>query len=90
MCERVGEQLGVVAERHSGETVVVVTSGGPVGASFMAFGSATNREAVEMAKAIRNTSLTSWVRHDRVWTLERRDEIPHLATATGDKPGEIG
>lgn len=37
MYERVGQRLRIIADERVGETVTAVTSGGPIGASFVAF-----------------------------------------------------
>lgn len=79
MYERVGQQLRTTAVQHVGETVVVVTSGGPVGASFVAFGGASFREGIAFTRATKNTSITAWVHDGRSWQLERDNETPHLS-----------
>ncbi len=78
MYDRVGQRLREVSQQHAGATVVIVTSGGPIGASFVTFGGASFQEGITFTRATKNTSLTEWHCDDRAWTLRRHNDTPHL------------
>jgi len=78
MYERVGQSLRTVAHEHAGGTVVAVTSGGPVGASFVAFANASYEQGIVLARETRNTSITEWRYTGRVWNLIRHSDAAHL------------
>ncbi len=87
---RVGTTLGEVAQRHEGETVVVVCHGGVIEGSFSAFGNQPLRRPFDVA--VENTSITEWCRTDGPpslggqvggvrWKLVRFNDAAHLAWA---------
>lgn len=78
MYERVGDALQALASTHTGGTIVVVTSGGPIGASFVALGGASFRDGITFARATINTSITEWRYDGRTWTLDRHNAATHL------------
>ena len=78
MYERVGTSLTAAARDHAGGTVVVVTSGGPVGASFVTLGGETYEQGVVRTRATTNTSITEWGLVGDTWSLRRHGETPHL------------
>lgn len=78
MFQRVGDSLQAAADEHAGGTVVAVTSGGPVGASFVAFGNASYEEGIVRTRDTLNTSITEWHLSNRDWTLIRHGDTPHL------------
>ena len=81
MYERVGNVLREVTRTHEGGTVVVVTSGGPIGASFVTLGKASYRDGIVRTRETRNTSITEWYHDGRAWTLERHNDADHLDEA---------
>jgi probable phosphoglycerate mutase len=78
MYERVGNALHELAVTHAGGTIVVVTSGGPIGASFVSLAGANYRVGITLARATINTSITEWHHKGRSWTLERHNDASHL------------
>jgi probable phosphoglycerate mutase len=78
MYERVGNGLHEVTRTHKGGTIVVVTSGGPIGASFVTLGGASYRDGILHTRETKNTSITEWYHDGRAWTLERHNDTAHL------------
>lgn len=78
MYERVGESLNEAAREYAGGTVVAVTSGGPVGASFVTFGGETYEQGIVRTRDTMNTSITEWHFVDNAWRLTRHGDTPHL------------
>lgn len=83
---RAGGMLHALAIEHDGGTVVVVTHGGVIRASYVALGNLPVREAFGLQQA--HTSITEWVVDqpapgatalDTVATLVRADDTAHLA-----------
>lgn len=83
MYARVGRRLHEVSRQHAGETVVIVTSGGPIGASFVTLGGSTMHEGITLTRATTNTSVTEWQFDGRRWRLQRHNDAPHLGSAHG-------
>jgi probable phosphoglycerate mutase len=71
---RVGVTLGDIAQRHAGETAVVVCHGGVIEGAFSALGNQPIRRPFDVS--IENTSITEWRWGDR-------------ATLPGRPPGEV-
>lgn len=78
MYERVGESLRKAAREHAGGTVVAVTSGGPVGASFVTLGGETYEEGIVRTRETINTSITEWQLVGDTWRLLRHSDTSHL------------
>lgn len=78
MYERVGQRLRTVADERAGGTVVAVTSGGPIGASFVAFGKASHEQGIALTRKTQNTSITEWHHVGRNWNLIRHSDATHL------------
>ena len=78
MYDRVGNALHELAVTHVGGTIVVVTSGGPIGASFVTLAGASYRDGITLARATTNTSITEWHHDGQTWTLERHNDAIHL------------
>jgi len=78
MYERVGQSLHKAARDYEGGTVVAVTSGGPVGASFVTLGGETYEEGIVRTRDTMNTSITEWRGSGTTWTLMRHGDTPHL------------
>lgn len=78
MFERVGQSLNTAAREHAGGTVVAVTSGGPVGASFVTLGNATYEEGIDYTCETMNTSITEWHQTDQGWRMVRHSDTSHL------------
>ncbi len=76
---RAGERLRRVCVDHPGEHVVVVTHGGVIGASFVAFGDTPLGRALAYVNEARNTSLTTWRWHGTHANLVRYNDAAHLA-----------
>lgn len=89
---RAGAALNRLVEAHTDQTVVAVTHGGVIEASFyLAFGLGATTTRISFAPA--NTSITHW-RHRRLpnshveWTLVRFNDARHLdeKDVTGEPP----
>lgn len=78
MYERVGHGLRELARTHAGGTVVVVTSGGPIGASFVTLGNASYRAGIVHTRETKNTAITEWHHDGRGWSLKRHNDTTHL------------
>jgi probable phosphoglycerate mutase len=89
MYERVGESLDKAAREHAGGTVVAVTSGGPVGASFVTLGGETYEEGIVRTRETMNTSITEWQLVGDTWTLIRHSDTPHLDRSSNRKAPRI-
>jgi 2,3-bisphosphoglycerate-dependent phosphoglycerate mutase len=81
---RVGRSLMSIAQRHFGETTLVVTHAEPVNASFIVFGQIPLMPGFEVT--VSNVSLTEWTTADDPaawpparWTLVRFNDAAHLA-----------
>jgi probable phosphoglycerate mutase len=76
--ERASAALEAVAERHSGEVVVVACHGGVIEASFAAWGGLAPQAPGSFLRP-ENTGLTMWSRQeDRSWRLDRYNDAAHL------------
>jgi broad specificity phosphatase PhoE len=75
---RAGARLRRVAVEHPGETVVAVSHGGIVGASFLALGDLPMPHAAALVRETRNTSLTEWLHDDDGWRLTRYNDHAHV------------
>jgi probable phosphoglycerate mutase len=75
---RVDTSLRALADRHTGETVVVACHGGVVNVSLVAFLGA--RDGIRLDLRTRNASITEWEREDRRWRLLRYNDSAHLAS----------
>ena len=80
---RIGTNLRRIATDHAGERVVVVTHGGSIGASLVAFGHVPVADAVTVIRSIRNTSLTEWRHSAGRWHLDRFDDATHIEATPG-------
>lgn len=78
MYQRVGKCLRTITDERAGGTIIAVTSGGPVGASFVAFGAASHEQAVVLARTTLNTSITEWHGVGSDWDLIRHSDATHL------------
>ncbi len=78
MYKRVGDSLNKAARDYTGGTVVAVTSGGPVGASFVTLGGETYEEGIIRTRETMNTSITEWHFVGNTWILMRHSDTPHL------------
>lgn len=78
MYERVGRGLRATVSAHPGATVVAVTSGGPVGASFVTFAGASYEDGIARTRETLNTSITEWLHDGERWTLIRHSDTAHL------------
>ena len=78
--ERVSSTLHKLAGRHSDDTIVLVTSAGPIRASFSAFGGLPMQ--LPFAAHVTNTSLTEWVSEPTTsrwrWALRSFNDASHL------------
>jgi broad specificity phosphatase PhoE len=72
-----GAQQAALLRDH-GERVVVVGHGGTVGASFVALGNLSIRQAVTLTRETINTSITEWRRGEHDWRLIRFNDAAHL------------
>jgi len=78
---RVQNALNRILEEHEGKTIIVVTHGGVIQASFVYFfgygGSTLPRASVD----IKNTSITHWFKLESQtkWVLERFNDYAHLS-----------
>jgi probable phosphoglycerate mutase len=84
---RAGERLRRLAHDHEGKTIVVVTHGGVIGASFVAFADVPIQKAFNFTDETRNTSLTEWI-HNGEWRLVRFNDFAHLATLPAGDTGD--
>lgn len=75
---RAGERLRRLWVDHPGEHVAVVTHGGVIGASFVAYGDVPVNRAGGYVHEARNTSLTTWRRDGREVVLVRYNDAAHL------------
>lgn len=82
MFERVGRSLQAAVGEHAGGTVVAVTSGGPVGASFVAFGGSTYEQGIAHTRETMNSSITEWHHTAKGSTLIRHSDTSHLDATT--------
>jgi len=78
MYDRVGESMHTAASEYAGGTVVAVTSGGPVGASFVTFGGETSEQGIVRTRETMNTSITEWHHTGSVWKMIRHNDTSHL------------
>lgn len=79
---RARRELRHVAAAYRGRTVVAVTHGGLIAASFWAFGGVTARLPFRLRAA--NGSLTEWSTDDverGPWMLERYNDLPRSGTS---------
>lgn len=81
---RASEALLGVADRHSGQTVVVVCHGGVIEASLLAF-LPVERDLVRLGLRTEHTSLTEWERSDGGWKLLRYNDAAHLGTLSDER-----
>jgi probable phosphoglycerate mutase len=75
---RVGARLQRVARDHPGERVVVVGHGGTIGASFVALGDLSIRQAMTLTRGAINSSITEWRHNEHGWRLVRYNDAAHL------------
>jgi hypothetical protein len=75
---RIQQALNRLFQEHEGKTIVLVSHGGVIQASFLYFFglSATNTPSVSME----NTSITQWVKPENAqkWVLKRFNDHAHL------------
>lgn len=80
--ERVTSALHALAARHRDETIVLVTSAGPIRASFSAFGDLPVQ--LPFAAHVANTSLTEWSSEPATspwrWALTSFNDASHLGS----------
>ena len=77
---RVQTALNRIVQHHAGKTIVVLTHGGVIQASFeyfFGYGLATLQRA---SLSIKNTSITHWLLPETSsrWVLERFNDYAHL------------
>jgi probable phosphoglycerate mutase len=75
---RAGTRLQRVATDHPGERVVVVGHGGTIGASFVALGDLSIRQALALTRGAINSSITEWRHNEHGWRLVRYNDAAHL------------
>ncbi len=80
---RVGAMLDRITREFADKTVVLITSGGVIHATFLVLFSLPSLQPPQAWFATRNASLTTWEqrpwRYQRsVWTLLRYNDISHL------------
>ncbi len=80
---RVGTMLDRITREYSGKTIVLITSGGVIHATFLVFFSMATHTPPQAWFATDNASLTTWERRlwrnqPDVWTLLRYNDISHL------------
>ena len=77
---RVGARLHRVAHEHAGRRIVVVGHGGTIGASFVALGNLSIRDALNLTTETVNTSITEWSGNGGDWRLVRYNDAAHVRT----------
>lgn len=80
---RVGTMLDRITRDHAGKTIVLITSGGVIHATFLVFFSLPSLQPPHAWFATENASITSWERRPwrnqpDVWTLLRYNDTSHL------------
>lgn len=84
---RSGERLRRLAHDDAGKQVVVVTHGGLIGASFVAFADVPIQKAFNFTDEVRNTAITEWTHTGSEWRLVRYNDFAHLATLEEPRSG---
>lgn len=82
---RVGTALSRITTEHAGQTIVVVCHGGVIDASFLYFFGMPSMTLPQAELYTHNTSITQWLRNERVgelarWRLVRYNDDAHLHT----------
>ncbi len=77
---RVEANLEALAERHTGQTVVISCHGGVIDGSLIVF-LGVARLGTGLALRTQNASMTEWDVTDRRWRLVRYNDAAHLAPA---------
>lgn len=84
MYDRVGDGLHRVAQDYAGGTAIAVTSGGPVGASFVTFGGESYEQGILRTRETINTSITEWHCLTGTWTLIRHSDTTTSISCPSD------
>jgi 2,3-bisphosphoglycerate-dependent phosphoglycerate mutase len=80
---RVGTMLDRIIREYSGKTIILITSGGVIHATFLVFFSLPSLQLPQAWFATSNASLTSWElrpwrNQPAIWTLLRYNDTSHL------------
>lgn len=80
---RVGAMLDRITREHSGKTIVLITSGGVIHATFLVFFGMHTLVPPHAWFATANASITTWEQRPwrnqpSVWTLLRYNDVSHL------------
>jgi len=80
MCVRVGAGLRTLVHESGTDSVLVVGSGGTVGASFVALGDAPMSQLIGFTRGVGNASITEWLLVGGRWELGRYNDTGHLTS----------
>ncbi|GCE31320.1 phosphoglycerate mutase [Dictyobacter alpinus] len=77
---RIQSALNHLLQDYAGKTIVVVTHGGVIAASFHYFFGLSAAVPARVALSARHTSITHWYQspHGQTWALERYNDAHHL------------
>ncbi|MDQ7052135.1 MAG: histidine phosphatase family protein [candidate division KSB1 bacterium] len=70
--------LGIASEIREGESVLVITSGGPIGVAVGLALDLANEKALELSWFVQNTSLTKFRAQSESLSLRSFNAVPHL------------
>ncbi len=77
---RVQSALNRILQEYDGKTIVLVSHGGVIGASFHYFFGLSGATPARVSIGAKNTSITHWFKptHTQTWVLERYNDYHHL------------
>jgi probable phosphoglycerate mutase len=77
---RVQSALNRILQEHEGKTIVLVSHGGVIGASFHYFFGLSGATPVRVSIGAKHASMTHWFKpvHTQAWVLERYNDYQHL------------